>query len=268
LASLKSHTVLGVGVSALDYTEACRAVLEAAKARRALTVTALAVHGVMTGALDPEHRRRLNGLDLVLPDGQPVRWALNLLFRTGLADRVYGPNLMLRVCKLAEEEGLSVGFYGNRADVLEDLRRNLAAQFPALTVAAMMPSRFGRVSPAEQTELARQIEASGADIVFVGLGCPRQEVWLYENRGKLAVPTIAVGAAFDFHAKRLAQAPRWMQDAGLEWLFRLCREPKRLWRRYILLNPLFVSLLALQAIGLKRLSTGALGDTVPFEGYA
>jgi exopolysaccharide biosynthesis WecB/TagA/CpsF family protein len=267
MARFNSHDVIGVGVSAMDYDGACRAIIDAASARQPLTVTALAVHGVMTGVLSREHRQRLNALDMVLPDGQPVRWALNLLARTGLSDRVYGPNLMLRVCAAAEAAGLAVGLYGSKPEVLEDLRSNLLLHFPRLRLTTVMPSRFRRVSPDEQRALAQQIEASGADILFVGLGCPRQEVWLYEHRATLNMPMIAVGAAFDFHAKRLAQAPGWMQDRGLEWLFRLWHEPGRLWRRYVLLNPLFVSLLALQVLGLKR-TDRSHQDTVPYEGYA
>jgi exopolysaccharide biosynthesis WecB/TagA/CpsF family protein len=251
----------------MDYAGACQAIVTAAAEKRSLTVTALAVHGIMTGVLSAEHRKRLNRLDMVLPDGQPVRWALNLLFRAGLPDRVYGPNLMLRVCEAASARGLSVGLYGNRADVLQDLRRNLLERFPDLRLAAIMPSRFGRVSPQEQAELASEIAQTGTDILFVGLGCPRQEVWLYENGRRLAMPTIAVGAAFDFHARRLAQAPKWMQDRGLEWAFRLYHEPRRLWQRYLLLNPLFVTLLVLQFFGLRR--AGPVdGANVPYEGYA
>ena len=268
MARLNSYDIIGVGVSAMDYDGACAVIIAAAQKREALTVTALAVHGVMTGALSSEHCWRLNALDMVLPDGQPVRWALNLLFRAGLPDRVYGPNLMLRVCAQAAAAGLSVGLYGNKPDVLDDLCRNLRERFPVLRLALAVPSRFGRVSPDEQDALAREIAAGGADILFVGLGCPRQEVWLYENRDRLAMPMIAVGAAFDFHARRLAQAPGWMQDCGLEWLFRLGREPGRLWRRYVLLNPLFVSLLALQALGLRRRRPDEPPVNVPYEGHA
>ena len=132
----------------------------------------------------------------------------------------------------------------------------------------MMPSRFSQVTPVEQAEIADTIAKSGADILFVGLGCPRQEVWLYEHRAALRLPMIAVGAAFDFHANRLAQAPGWMQDRGLEWLFRFTREPRRLWRRYLILNPLFVSLLTLQFLGWRRAVPSMPEMVVPYEGYA
>ncbi|WP_431266739.1 WecB/TagA/CpsF family glycosyltransferase [Dankookia sp. P2] len=262
------HNILGVAITATDYARTCAAVRQAAVARQPLTVTALAVHGVMTGALDAEHRRRLNALDLVVPDGQPVRWALNLMFRAGLKDRVYGPDLTLRICQMAEAEGLPIAFYGSKPEVLDDLRENLLARFPNLKIAAMLPSRFRRVGPEEQAAIAQDLAESGAQILFVGLGCPRQEVWVYEHRETLRMPQLAVGAAFDFHAARLAQAPGWMQDRGLEWLFRLFREPRRLWRRYLLLNPLYVTLLLLQAVGLRRVSEDAETPLPRYEGYA
>ena len=268
MVHVTKRNLLGIGISASNYAEASKLVQSAAIARQSLTVTALAVHGVMTGALDPMHRRRLNALDMVVPDGQPVRWALNLLFKEGLRDRVYGPNLMLRLCEMAQVSGLSIGLYGNKREVLEELRRNLAARYPELKFAALMPSRFGRVSPEEQAALAAEIAESGCELVFIGLGCPRQEVWLFENRALLNMPMIAVGAAFDFHAKQVAQAPSWMQDRGLEWVFRLIKEPKRLWRRYLLLNPLFLSMLAMQKIGLRRFQALIEETTVPYEGYA
>ncbi len=265
---MRSHYLLGVDVCATDYSEACEAVRQAATSRQRLTVTALAVHGVMTGALDEGHRRRLNALDVVLPDGQPVRWGLNLLFGAGLRDTVCGPELTLRVCRMCADEGLPVAFYGSRPEVLADLTANLVAQFPGLQVAAAIPSRFKRVTPEEQAAIARTIEDSGARVLFVGLGCPRQEVWLYENRTRLQMPTLAVGAAFDFHAKLLPMAPQWMRDNGLEWTFRLAHEPRRLWRRYLFLNPLYLLMLAAQKLRLRRIDPSRDESKVSFEGYA
>jgi exopolysaccharide biosynthesis WecB/TagA/CpsF family protein len=260
------RNILGVGISPLNYDNVCNQIITAAIGKKSLTVSAIAVHGVMTGVLDTSQRYRLNMLDMLVPDGQPVRWALNLLFKTALQDRVYGPNLMLYICERAQASGLKVGLYGNKSDVLDDLQRNLLARYPNLQIGLARPSRFGRVPIKEQSAIANEINASGIDILFVGLGCPRQEVWLYENRGLLSIPTIAVGAAFDFHADRLAQAPHWMQNRGLEWLFRFVHEPVRLWRRYLLLNPLFIILLALQYLGIRR--TTFINEDVPYEGYA
>ncbi|HEX5690761.1 MAG TPA: WecB/TagA/CpsF family glycosyltransferase [Roseiflexaceae bacterium] len=246
------QNVLGVGVDAVDYDAAVARILAAAREGRSMAVTALAVHGVMTGVLDATQRYRLNHLDLVVPDGQPVRWALNRLYHAQLPDRVYGPTLTLKLCEQAAREGLPIYLYGSRSAVLEALRNNLQARFPGLKVAGMQPSRFRQVSPDEKASIVETIRSSGAAMVFVGLGCPRQEVWAFEYRDALPMPVIAVGAAFDFHAGLLAQAPERLQRLGLEWLYRLTREPKRLWRRYVLLNPSYLTLLALQASGLKR----------------
>ncbi len=265
--ALARHEVLGVRITATDYDSACAAILHSARRGQSLTVTALAVHGVMTGALDSEHRHRLNALDLVVPDGQPVRWALNMLFGAGLSDRVYGPELTLRVCRMAAAEGLPVAFYGSRQEVLDDLRTKLLQRIPGLKIATMMASRFRCVDQVEQADIAASLQASGAKILFVGLGCPRQETWLYEHRDLIRMPMLAVGAAFDFHAGRLPQAPPAMQRRGLEWLFRLASEPRRLWRRYLFLNPLYVTMLLLQATRLKRVPTPD-GVTPKHLGYA
>lgn len=243
--------ILGVDISVIDYESAVSVIRDAAHDTRALSVTALAVHGVMTGALDPAHRYRLNRLDMVTPDGQPVRWALSWLHGEHLPDRVYGPNLTLKVCEAAAAEGLPIFLYGSTESVLAALREKLQSQFPDLVIAGTRPSRFRKLTDEEQQELAEEIRLSGARITLVGLGCPRQEVFAYEMTPSLGMPVLAVGAAFDFHAGLLQQAPRWMQDAGLEWLFRLTREPGRLWRRYLLLNPAFCGLLLMQRLGLR-----------------
>ncbi len=242
------RSVLGVLVDVVDYEGAVDKVLVAAGAGKPLAASALAVHGVMTGVLDATHRYRLNRLDLVVPDGQPVRWALNLLHRAGLRDRVYGPALTLAICERAAEAGLPIFLYGSRPEVLEALQTGLTRRFPALRIAGMMPSKFRRIGADEKRRVAEEVRASGARIVLLGLGCPRQEVWAYEYREALCMPVIAVGAAFDFHAGVLAQAPRWMQRAGLEWAFRLGCEPLRLWRRYLFLNPYYLWLVFRQAV--------------------
>lgn len=245
------HNVLGVLVSAVDYQSATEHVIAAARSGQSFGVTALAVHGVMTGVLDPVQQYRLNQLDMVAPDGQPVRWALNWLHKTGLTDRVYGPNLMLAVCEVAASDGLPIFLYGSKASVLADLSANLQSKFPTLQIVGQQPSRFRTLSADEKQQDIAAIINSGARIVFVGLGCPRQETWVYEHRQQLPMPMLAVGAAFDFHAGTLSQAPAWMQKRGLEWFYRLLKEPRRLWRRYVLLNPAYVTLLLLQWSGLR-----------------
>jgi exopolysaccharide biosynthesis WecB/TagA/CpsF family protein len=246
------RNVVGVLIDAVDYEAALQRIVHAARNAQPLAVSALAVHGVMTGVLDSEHRHRLNSMDLVVPDGQPVRWAVNLLYRDGLPDRVYGPTLMLKTCERAAEEQLPVFLFGGTDELLRQLSHNLTARFPRLQIAGTCASRFRRVSKDEQAEIVDQIRSSGAALALVGLGCPRQEVWAYEFRNLLPMPILAVGAAFNFHAGLLQQAPRLWQDWGFEWLYRLLAEPRRLWRRYLLLNPLYASLLCLQATGLKQ----------------
>jgi len=247
--------LLGIYLNAIDYSAAVSKIITAAQERRSFAVSALAVHGVMTGVLDREHGYRLNHFDLLVPDGQPVRWALNWLYRTHLPDRVYGPTLTLKVCEAASKAGLPIYLYGSRPEVLEQLITNLTTQFPGLQIAGYQPSRFRQLSAEEKKEVVENIRASQAAIVLVGLGCPRQEIWVYEHRDHLTMPMLAVGAAFDFHAGTLPQAPTSLQNAGLEWLYRLLCEPKRLWKRYVYLNPLYLYLLFLQAAHVRKFAS-------------
>lgn len=248
--------VLGIGIDAVDYEAAVERIFRAARDRRPCAVSALAVHGVMTGVLDRTHRHRLNAFEMLVPDGQPVRWALNLLHRARLPDRVYGPNLMLRVCERAAADGVPIFLFGGSADLLAALQQRLRSLYPTLQIAGTRPSLFRRMSDAEEKALVTEIQASGAGITFIGLGCPRQEVSAFELRQRLPMPLLAVGAAFNFHAGLLPQAPPRWQRRGLEWLFRLIQEPGRLWRRYLLLNPLYLALLSCQALGLHPVLTG------------
>jgi N-acetylglucosaminyldiphosphoundecaprenol N-acetyl-beta-D-mannosaminyltransferase len=249
------HNVLGVGIDAVDYDGVVARVLKAARERRPLAVSALAVHGVMTGALDEAHRYRLNQLDLVCPDGQPVRWALRLLHKVRLPDRVYGPRMMLEICEAAAKQEIPIFLFGGDEGLLELLGEKLLSRFPALRIAGTRASKFRTLTADEWTDLGHEVRESGAQIMFVGLGCPRQEVFAFEFREVASMPVLAVGAAFNFHAGLLAQAPPILQRWGLEWLYRLTREPRRLWRRYVLLNPAYVTLLALQKVGLRRSDT-------------
>lgn len=246
------HNVLGVLVDAVDYERAVERIASAARERQPLGVTALAVHGVMTGATDEEHRHRLNQFGLVVPDGQPVRWALNRLHGAGLGDRVYGPTLMLKTCQRAAEDGIPIFLFGADQEMLDRLQASLLDRFPGLKIAGARPSKFRQINAEERAEMIAEIKASGAQITFVGLGCPRQEIFVYENVDELSMPMLAVGAAFAFHAGVLDQAPPWMQRNGLEWFYRFLKEPRRLWHRYMVLNPMYVSMLTLQALGLRR----------------
>ncbi len=257
MIDLGKKNLLGVQIDAVDYEAAVTRIIEAGKESKRLTITALAVHGVMTGALDREHRHRLNSLDMVVPDGMPVRWGVNLLHGTGLPDRVYGPNLMLKICEAAAEHRLPLYFFGTQRETLDKLIENLRDKFPEIMIAGSEPSQFRKLSEDESKTLVERIRSSGARITFVGLGCPRQEIWAYELGDELSMPVFAVGAAFPFHAGTLPQAPMWMQNNGLEWLFRFASEPRRLWKRYLYLNPAYVTLVGLQLLKLRTVDPTA-----------
>jgi N-acetylglucosaminyldiphosphoundecaprenol N-acetyl-beta-D-mannosaminyltransferase len=248
---LGKRNVLGVLVDATDNEGAVSRVLAAAREHRPLACTALAVHGVMTGVDDPVHRYRLNHFDLATPDGQPVRWALNWLYGAGLARTTHGSGLMLGVCERAAEERLPIYLYGSTQIVLDRLVLVLRRRFPSVVIVGSEPSKFRRTSTNEKQELVERIHASGASIVFIGLGCPRQEVFAYEYRDPLGIPTLAVGAAFDYLAGELREPHPLVRRAGFEWLHRLILEPRRLWKRYALLNPRFLWGLGRQLVGLS-----------------
>ncbi|HLL90157.1 MAG TPA: WecB/TagA/CpsF family glycosyltransferase [Tepidisphaeraceae bacterium] len=242
LAWPRKLDLFGVGVSATTYDEAERLVMAAARVRRSAVVTHLPVHGVVTAALDRGYAARVASFDLVAPDGQPVRWALNKFYRTALPDRVYGPELMLRLCRAAARQGVGVYLYGSTTHVLDRLADNLRAECPGLDIVGTESPPFRPLSAAEAAAAVGRINASGAGLVFLGLGLPRQDVFAHEHRDRVRAVMLCVGAAFDFHAKTKKSAPPWMQRRGLEWLFRLAQEPGRLWQRYLFTNSVFVAL--------------------------
>jgi exopolysaccharide biosynthesis WecB/TagA/CpsF family protein len=247
----RRYLVAGVLASATTYADTTEHIVRAARARRSLLVAATSVHGVSIAAADPRFRRVLNDFDVVTPDGQPLRWGLNLLHDTHLHDRVYGPTLMLHVCRAAASQGLGVYFYGSTPAVLRALSERLAAQIPSLRIAGWYSPPFRDTTVEEDVQVAREIANSRASIVFVGLGCPRQERWAHAQRQRLSLPLVCVGAAFDFHAGLLRQAPAWMQRRGLEWAFRLAMEPRRLWRRYFRAVPVYLFLLGRQYLAIR-----------------
>lgn len=244
--------ILGVGISITDYDQVVRCVLAAATGGRALLVTASDVHMLIQARRDPAYAAVLNSFDIVTPDGQPVRWGMRWSRQAKLRERVYGPTLMLRVCAAAARTQQPIFLYGSRHHVLARLSSTLRARFPDLNVAGMLAGRFRPLTLAEQEHDAHAVRRSGAKLVFVGMGCPRQEWWAFHMRERLAMPILTVGAAFDFHAGVVPQAPPWMQARGLEWLYRLASDPKRLWRRYLLLTPRYLPLITAQSLGVVR----------------
>jgi len=220
-------------------------------------VTAAAVNLVMSAHEDPATRDAVAAATLAVPDGQPLVWALRALGNSH-ATRVYGPELMARFCARAAAAGTPMYLYGGRSrSALETLEARLRARFPGLRIVGGFSPPFRELSEAEEREVTEAIDSSGAAVVWVGTGQPKQEKWMLRMRPRLAAPLlVGVGAAFDFHAGLVSQAPAWMQRAGLEWLYRLSREPRRLWRRYARYNPLFIVCFARQYARHRRDSAG------------
>ncbi|WP_243373292.1 WecB/TagA/CpsF family glycosyltransferase [Microvirga solisilvae] len=232
--------ILGIPISKTDYSEAVNCIISSARERKPAIATALAVHGVVEAARDQEMAKRIAAFDLVTPDGQPVRHALNAIYKTNLTDRVYGPALTLLICEKAAELGIKIYLYGSTDRTVQRLKASLEERFPSLCIAGAEPSLFRPLSQQESAALAERIEMSGAGIVFIGLGCPRQENFAFEHRDIIRAVLVCVGAAFDFHAGVKRQAPGWMQRLSLEWLFRLLQEPRRLFKRYAVTNTYFL----------------------------
>jgi N-acetylglucosaminyldiphosphoundecaprenol N-acetyl-beta-D-mannosaminyltransferase len=208
------------------------------------------VASVMEARESARYREALEAADLVTADGMPLVWMLRGL-GAGPASRVYGPDLTNAVLGAAQAAGIAVGFYGSTEEVVERLTAAVERRFPRLDVAFRQAPPFRALSAEEDEETVRRMRASGARILFVGLGGAKQDLWMAEHRGRVPAVMLGVGAAFDFLAGTKAQAPRWMQGAGLEWLFRLATEPRRLWRRYSRHNPRFAYLAVKQIIGAR-----------------
>lgn len=236
--------IFGVGVDPVGREEAVTRIINAARDRRSFGGTALAVHGLMVAARDPGFRSAVASLDLVTCDGQPVRWALNLLHHTALRSTLPGLALTLATCDAAAAEDVGVYLFGSTPATVQGVADHLASQLPTLRVVGVQADRFRDATPEEDAEDVRRIVASGAGIVLVGRGCPRQELWVAAHLGRVPAAMLAVGAAFDYVAGTLRPPPDVLQAVGLEWLYRLWQEPRRLWRRYLTTNVLYVAYLA------------------------
>ncbi len=239
--------ILGMRVDATSYARATEQILRWAEAGESRYVCVANVHMVMEAYDDPTFRAIVNAADLVTPDGMPLVWILR---RMGIPEqkRVYGPTLTLWVAQEAARRGIPVGFYGGYPEAARGISENLQARFYGLQVTYCYSPPFRPLTPEEDEQVVQAINASGARILFVGLGCPKQERWMAAHRGRIQAVMLGVGAAFDFHAGRVRQAPSWLQQMGLEWLFRLIMEPRRLWRRYVRHNPRFVLLAGRQLL--------------------
>lgn len=244
--------ILGVGVSALNMPLAVQAFDEFIRRGERTYVCVSNVHILTECQRDPVLRRIHNHAGLVTPDGMPLVWVSRLFGRKEVA-RVYGPDLLVAVCEHSVEKGYRHYFYGGAEGVADELAKRLARRFPGLVVAGCEAPPFRALTPEEDQAAVERMNQAAPDIIWVGLGAPKQERWMAAHRPSLDAPVIVgVGAAFDFHSGAKKQAPLWMQRAGLEWLFRLFTEPGRLWKRYLVNNPWFMWLVFLQVTGLKR----------------
>jgi N-acetylglucosaminyldiphosphoundecaprenol N-acetyl-beta-D-mannosaminyltransferase len=252
--SPRRYPVLGSRVDAVDPAAVVQTVRSWIESGARTYVCVANVHVIMEARRDGAFARVLDEAGLTVPDGVPLVWVGRCLGET--VSRVYGPDLTLELCAMAAREGLAVAFYGGAPGVAEELGLVMERSAPGLRVVAALCPPFRPLTSAEADAEIATLAAARPDIVFVGLGCPKQELWMAANRARLeASVLVGVGAAFDFHTGRVAQAPRWMMRVGLEWAFRLFQEPRRLWRRYVFNNPMFLLLAARQLIA-SRLRSG------------
>jgi len=239
--------ILGSRIDTTSYEDACDRIQNWVATKTSCYIVAANVHVVMTAYWDSDYQKVINDAALVTPDGMPLVWGLRSLGAKH-QPRVYGPDLMLAWCDRAAQLGLPIYLYGSKSETLERLEHNLTQRFPDLEIAGSYAPPFGEIDPETLAVDLDRIRASGASVVFVGLGCPKQEYWMSQAVGKLDMVMIGVGAAFDFASGQVSQAPRWMMRLGLEWLYRLIQEPQRLWRRYLINNPIFVILFGWQLL--------------------
>jgi N-acetylglucosaminyldiphosphoundecaprenol N-acetyl-beta-D-mannosaminyltransferase len=249
--SVPSRRVLNMRVDATTYEDASRRVLRWAREGRSAYVCVATVHMTMEAYDSAAFRQVVNGADLVTPDGRPLVWALRSLGVRG-ASQVRGTDLTQHVVAQAARENVPIGLYGGTPELLEVFGRVLKTRYPNIQVVCQIAPPFRPLTPEEDKAVTKEIVASGTRILFVGIGCPKQENWMAEHVGRIPAVMLGVGAAFDFHTGRVRQAPRWMQLAGLEWVFRLLMDPRRLWKRYAKHNPRFVWLFVMQLLGVTR----------------
>lgn len=236
--------VVGAPIDVVEWDEAILRISGWGAARESRVVCICNVHSVVTARQDPEFLDVITRSDLATPDGAPVAWMLRLLSGRR-QQRINGPDLMWKYCGVAESTGQSVYLYGASQGTLGALRARLAENFPKLRIAGFYSPPYRALTADEDEAVVRQINDSGAGVVWVSLGCPKQEKWMMAHRGRINAVMVGVGAAFDYHAGTLKRAPLWMQRTGMEWFHRLVSEPRRLWRRYLVTNSLFI----LHAVG-------------------
>lgn len=231
--------VLDVPVDAISFEQAQNRILAWGRAHESRYVVLANVHVVVMASREASFGQIVAAADMAAPDGAPVAWMQRKLGAVAQT-RVSGPDLMWSLMGCCAKEGMAVYFYGSTPQTLMALQQRASAAFPGLQIVGAESPPFRALTEAEDAEAVTRINASGAGLVFVGLGCPKQEKWMLEHRGRIHAVMLGVGAAFDFHAGTVSRAPQWMREHGLEWLHRLASEPRRLWRRYLVTNTLFV----------------------------
>ncbi len=239
LPSLRRVPVIGLPITAVDWDAAIARISQWAQRHESRYVCICNVHSCVTASSDPQFSEVVEAADMATPDGAPVAWMLRRLGAVG-QQRISGPDLMLRYCEHAQGTGESIYLFGSTDETLTLLQARLVERFPGLRIAGVFSPPFRPLTAVEDHDIVERINASGAGTVWVSLGCPKQERWMAEHRDRVRAVMLGVGAAFDYHAGVLSRAPTWMQRAGLEWLYRLMMEPRRLWRRYLVTNSIFI----------------------------
>lgn len=257
MQSTKIQNILSMKISVVDLNTTVSIVKNNVDNLNTSYVCCVPAHSIMECHDHPELLPAFNNSYLNTPDGMAVVWILKLRGHKEVG-RVYGPDLMNELCRISLQIGYKHFFYGNSASVLSDLNKKLEEKYPGIQIAGSIAPPFRELTDQEDEEICKQISASGAEILWVGLGSPKQELWMYHNQGKIDVPVmIGVGAAFDFLSGNKRQAPRWIQRSGLEWFYRFSQEPKRLWKRYLLGYPRFLILIIKELLSQKRENNAA-----------
>ncbi len=243
--------VVSLNVNVCDHESAIRQIAELVTRGAGGYVCFSTVHMVMESHDNAEYAEKVNGANLIVPDGMPLVW-MQKLQGAGQAARVRANDLMIMLCAYAAENDLTVGFYGGKQTVIDAILERAKKDFPKLKIAYAFSPPFRPLTDAEDAQITAEINEKNPDILFMGLGCPKQENWMWAHKNKIKAVMLGVGASFDFFAGNVKESPQWLGKLGLEWLFRLTQEPRRLWRRYLILNPRFVRLATLQLLKSKK----------------
>src|SRR5271157_858481 len=247
--------ILGVSVHPTSYQAAVKQITSWAEMKESRYVCVSNVHMIMEAYDSQSFMQVVNSADLVTPDGMPLVWMMRRL-GTPSQERVYGPQLMIKLIEASAQNSIPIGFYGSSAQVLENLVNRIKKDYPSVDIAYSFSPPFQPLSDEEHTRIVNEINSSGVRILFVGLGCPKQERWMAQHKSKISAVMVGVGAAFDFYAGAKPQAPAWMQKGGLEWLYRLLQEPRRLGKRYLYHNPRFMVLALIQFLSKGQRNIG------------